>query len=62
MRKNSEIDTMESLVVPSFLAFYGQTYNHLLEGVLGGHLNQKRHIIMPEEEKANVERCSGKKA
>ena len=34
MRKNSEIDTMESLVVPSFLAFNGQTYNHLLEGVL----------------------------
>lgn len=30
--------------------------------VRGGHLNQIRHIVMSEEEKAHIARCSGKKA
>lgn len=28
----------------------------------GGHMNQKRHIDMTEEEKARVAKCTGKKA
>lgn len=27
----------------------------------GGHMNQKRHIDMTEEEKAHISRCTGKK-